>query len=388
MKRSLQLLFSSAYWRRMFAPRDLELADAGVDGELLVARARLVLTSLIVVVPLTVMAEGPTQHENLVGLSAAAITLLASVAMLTAVSRGWRPRWLGFATSLYDVSIISGVLASFLLIGPPHMAVNSRTTFEIYFLAIAATCLRYDPRICIITGLVATVQYGAIVTFTAHHWDLNSDAFAPFIYGMFSWSGELGRVILMLCATILSTTIVTRSERLRVLSTHDVLTAAYNRAYFVERLSEELLRCRRYHRPLAVAIIDLDHFKRVNDGWGHVAGDNVLRSVATLFRDDLRRTDIVARYGGEEFALIFPETTGDEAQAKLDRVLAHLRGAPVEIPKVPGGIQVTFSGGVASAPADGEGVEELISCADARLMAAKQGGRDRVVGAVLAAEAR
>ena len=384
MKASLKLLLSSEYWRRIFAPRDLELADAGIDGELLVARARLVLTAMIVVVPLTVMAEGPTQQENWVGLGAAAVTLIASIAMVTAVSRGWRPRWLGFATSLYDVTIISCVLASFLLIGPPHMAVNSKTTFEIYFLAIGATCLRYDQRICVITGLVASLEYGLIVVFTARHWSLNSDAFAPFVYGAFSWSAQLGRVILMLCATILSATIVTRSERLRVLSTHDVLTSLYNRAYFVERLHEELLRCRRYHRPLAVAIIDLDHFKRVNDTWGHVAGDHVLRSVAQRFREEMRRTDIVARYGGEEFALIFPETTGEEARAKLERVLAHLRASPIDIPKVAGGIQIAFSGGVASAPADGDDAENLITCADARLMDAKQGGRDRVVGARIA----
>jgi two-component system, cell cycle response regulator len=370
-----------AYWLRLFAPRDRELADAGMEGELLVARVRLGLTALICIVPITVIAEGPVQLENWLGLIAAAFTALVSIAVLIAVSRGWRPRWLGFATSLFDVTVISCVLGSFLMVGPPHMAVNSRTTFEVYFLAIGATCLRYDQRICIIAGLVATAQYGAIVWFAAHHWELNSLAFAPFPYGAFSMSGAIGRLILMLAATLLSATIVNRSVRLRVLSTHDPLTALYNRAYFVERLGEESLRAARYQHPLALAIIDLDHFKHVNDEWGHAAGDAVLLRVAQLFHGQVRRTDIVARYGGEEFALIFPETTGEEALAKLERIRAHLRASPIEIPKVAQAIHLTFSGGVASTPADEYPVEGLINCADLRLMAAKKSGRDRIIGA-------
>ena len=380
MRHFSQLAAASDYWRRLLAARDPELADAGVDGELVVARARVALTALVLAVPLTVITESPDRRENWVGLFAAAFTLLVSVAVLASVSRGWRPRWFGFATSLFDVTIVSCVLASFLLIGPPHMAVNSRTTFEIYFLALGATCLRYDQRICLIAGLAATAEYGALVLFTVRRFDLNSEAFVPFPYGMFSWSGTIGRCILLLGMTVLSMTIVSRNERLRVLSTHDVLTSLYNRAYFIERLREELLRANRYSRPLAVAVIDLDHFKSVNDEWGHHAGDAVLREVAHLLRSDMRRTDIVARYGGEEFALIFPETTGTEARLKLDRVRQHLSEARFDIPGVSHEMSITFSGGVAAAPEDARGVDELIALADLRLMAAKKGGRDRVLG--------
>lgn len=379
MSLSLHFAPGPGYWRQLMAARDPELTDAGVEGELVVARARLVLTALVVAIPLIVMTEGPAQIENWVGLFAASVTLVLSFAVLSAVSRGWRPRWLGFATSLFDVTIVSCVLASFLFIGPPHMAVNSRTTFEIYFLALGATCLRYDQRICLLAGLVATAEYGAIVAFTAHRWELNSDAFAPFQYGTFSWSGSVGRCILLLGMTVLSMTIVRRSERLRVLSTHDVLTSLYNRAYFIERLREELLRAVRYDRPLAVAVIDLDHFKNVNDAWGHSAGDTVLRGVAQLLRSDMRRTDIVARYGGEEFALIFPETTGAEARLKLDRVRQHMSETRFDIPRHE--TSISFSGGVAAAPEDGTDVDGLVALADRRLMYAKHGGRDRVVGA-------
>jgi diguanylate cyclase (GGDEF)-like protein len=371
----------SGHWQRLLAPRDRELADAGAEGELLVARARLAMTAVILIVPLMILVEDPARQENWIGLAAGTITVLVSAAVLVAVSRGWRPYWLGFATSLYDVTVISCVLATFLIVGPPHMAVNNRTTFEVYFLAIAATCLRYDQRLCIVTGRVATAQYEGIVLFAARHWSLNSAAFEPFIYGTFSASGEVARAILMIAATLLSATIVDRNERLRVLSTHDALTALYNRAYFVERLGEELVRARRYQHPLAVAIVDIDHFKRVNDTWGHDAGDSALRRVSQHLRRGMRRTDTVARYGGEEFALIFPETSAEEAVAKLDRVRERLAASPISVAGASEPIAITFSGGVAAAGADGEGGEDLMTCADLRLLAAKNAGRNRITGA-------
>lgn len=373
--------FTRGFWRRQFAPRERELIDAGAEGELLVARARLALTSLILLIPLSQTAQGPNQHENWVGLSAVTLTLLIGIGVLVAVTRGWRPRWLGFATSLFDVTVVSAALASFLLVGPPHLAVNSRTTFEVYFLAIGATCLRYDRRICLITGLVATAQFGAIAWFTAHHWDLNSPAFAPYPYGYFSPIGTVGRLILMIVATLLSMTIVNRNERLRVLSTHDALTSLYNRAYFAERLREELLRASRYGHPLTVAILDLDHFKRVNDELGHVAGDVALQAVAQLLHGEMRRTDTVARYGGEEFAIIFPDTSSADALAMLERVRRAFHTRPIVVPRVTQPIHLTFSGGIASTPDDGTEFDALISCADARLLAAKNAGRDRLIGA-------
>jgi diguanylate cyclase (GGDEF)-like protein len=190
----------------------------------------------------------------------------------------------------------------------------------------------------------------------------------------------MGRVMLLLVATLLSATIVDRTERLRILSTHDGLTDLYNRGYFNERLVEEVLRARRYQRPLALSILDLDHFKQVNDERGHVAGDVALRGFSGVLRDAVRRTDIVARFGGEEFAVIFPETTADDALAKLERVRQEVERTPIDLPKG-GKLHLTFSAGVASSPSDGERPDELVTRADARLLAAKASGRNRVVGA-------
>jgi two-component system cell cycle response regulator len=370
-----------AFWRRLFVARSPVLTDAGQTGELLVARARLVFAALVLMVPLVSVAREPEQLENWLGLTAATVSVLLSAAVLIAVRRGWRPPWLAIATCLYDVTVVSSLLASFLVVGRPHMAVNSRVTFEVYFAAIAATCLRYDRRVCMITGLVAASQYTALLFVASRYLQTHPAASDLLTYGAFSVGDQIGRVILLILATLLSASIVDRTERLRVLSTHDSLTGLYNRAYFDERLYEELLRARRYGRPLSVSIVDIDRFKQVNDQYGHLAGDAALRAFADTLRESVRRTDIVARYGGEEFGLILPETTGDDAERKLERMRDQVEARPIQLPRLGRSINLTFSAGLASLPADGERVEELVMRADARLMAAKESGRNRVLGA-------
>jgi len=365
-------------WRRLLAPRDRELTDAGAAGELVVARARLVLSAVLLILPIANILEGPAGPETWMGLGGVAATVALSALVLAGVSRGFRSPWLGFATALFDVSAVTGVLAAFLAFDP-HITVNSRTTFEVYFLALGATCLRYDPRICVVAGVVAAIQYSGLVTFAALHWDLNSPIYAPFGYGKFSWASEVSRVVLLLAATMLSTTIVERSVRLRVMSTRDGLTGLYNRAYFTERLREELLRAERYQHAVAVAIIDLDYFKAVNDQWGHHAGDLVLHAVANCLRNGVRRTDSVARYGGEEFAFMFPETGVDEAVQMLERLREIVRSTTVPILGTSQTVATTFSGGVASTVNDGGTLEMLMAQADARLLEAKTAGRNRIV---------
>ena len=365
-------------WRRLLAPRDRELTDAGATGELVVARSRMVLSALLFVLPIGNVLEGPIGAETWLGFAGVSIAVAVSVVVLMAVRRGFRPTWLAIATSLFDVTMITCLLVTFLAIDP-HIAVNSRTTFEVYFLAIGATCLRYDPRICVAAGVVALVQYGALVLFTATHWNLNDSSFAPFQYGLFSWASELSRLVLLAGATLLSKTIVERSEHLRVASTHDSLTGLYNRAYFTERLREELVRAERYGHTVVVAIIDLDLFKNVNDQWGHHAGDVVLRSVAESLRAGVRRTDSVARYGGEEFAFMFPETDVSEACQMLERIRDNVRSNKVHIRGDTQTVGTTFSGGIASTAEDGSTLELLMRQADARLLAAKNAGRDRIV---------
>jgi diguanylate cyclase (GGDEF)-like protein len=276
------------------------------------------------------------------------------------------------------VTLVSSALVLFLFMNEPHTAVNSKVVFEGYFLAIGATSLRYDKRVCISAGFLAFAQYLAIVYFTARHWDLNADAYAPYVYGMFSWSAQISRLIIMLTASALSLALVFRSQRLLQLATIDPLTGLFNRGYVDDRFAVELGRARRYDKVLTIAVIDADRFKSLNDAHGHLVGDIVLRKIGEILNDSFRQSDTAGRYGGEEFVVILPETDIDAAQRKLESLRELIASTPVALSSREE-VQMTISAGLASFPQDGEDVAEVFAVADARMFQAKREGRNRVV---------
>ncbi len=167
---------------------------------------------------------------------------------------------------------------------------------------------------------------------------------------------------------------VIREKLLSELAMHDVLTSAYNRRYFDRRLAEELERSRRYGHSLSLVMLDLDHFKEVNDRYGHLFGDEALKHAARVWVKAVRVSDVVARYGGEEFCIIFPETGIDEACLLAERARAAIAAAPVEF----GGLsaRITASAGVAVSRPD-DGSDDILHRADEALYRAKAAGRNR-----------
>jgi len=166
-------------------------------------------------------------------------------------------------------------------------------------------------------------------------------------------------------------------ERLTVLAGTDELTKAYNRRRFLEYGAREMAMSRRMGRPLTVVMLDLDHFKLVNDVFGHPAGDTVLRSVCGRLKEGLRGTDLLCRYGGEEFALLLPETEPERGMAVAERLRAAVAEKPVEWEGQ--GIPVTASFGVfGSVPGEGAEMEGWLQQADQALYLSKTGGRNRV----------
>jgi diguanylate cyclase (GGDEF)-like protein len=165
-------------------------------------------------------------------------------------------------------------------------------------------------------------------------------------------------------------------ETLQTQSTRDPLTGLFNRRYMEESLERELYRAAREHGTLGTIMLDLDHFKELNDRAGHVAGDEILREIAKLLRTHVRAEDIVCRYGGEEFTILLPDAGRDETQARADA----LRRA-VDTMELSNRQRVTISAGVAVYPANGTTAEELVDAADSALYAAKAAGRNRVVAA-------
>jgi two-component system, cell cycle response regulator len=164
----------------------------------------------------------------------------------------------------------------------------------------------------------------------------------------------------------------------------DFLTGFHNRRYLHARLCEELARAKRDHLPIACLMIDVDHFKRINDEYGHLAGDAVLREVAQRIDDEMRLSDTGARFGGDEFAIVLPHGSLTDGERVASRVLEAVRGSPIVVGNQRSEL-ITLSIGVAAARPDGktksdysELAEKLIAEADAALYRAKSAGRNRV----------
>jgi diguanylate cyclase (GGDEF)-like protein len=188
---------------------------------------------------------------------------------------------------------------------------------------------------------------------------------------------EARRTIMMVVPHVVNALMMASMvEEVEARSLTDPLTGLANRRWLEQRLDEELDRVRRYDRPLCLALLDLDHFKLVNDRLGHAAGDEVLRRLAALLLAERRSTDLVCRYGGEELVLILPETWPGDAVIVAERIRGraedgalghHADGAPI-----------TLSVGIAGAGPDRNLPSTLFAAADAALYRAKSGGRNQV----------
>jgi diguanylate cyclase (GGDEF)-like protein len=166
-------------------------------------------------------------------------------------------------------------------------------------------------------------------------------------------------------------------ERLRNQALRDPLTGLYNRRFLEEMLERFTLEAERRHSPLAAVMVDLDHFKRLNDQFGHATGDAVLRQVANTVLAGLRGSDVACRYGGEELALLMPDCSQTEAEAKAEQLRLAIEDFARDgrLPKV------TASFGVAGLPEATTRTDELLRLADGALYQAKQQGRNRVAAA-------
>jgi two-component system cell cycle response regulator len=182
----------------------------------------------------------------------------------------------------------------------------------------------------------------------------------------FLFGGELGSIEAQYHEEIYRLTII------------DGLTQVHNKRYLLEFLEREMARCSRHSRSLSLVLFDIDHFKGVNDKFGHLAGDSVLREMAALLKTKVRKDECLARYGGEEFALVLPETTRENALYLADKLrrLVEANHFKFENKRLP----VTFSAGVAELQRSQESSLAFLKAADERLYEAKHRGRNQVVG--------
>ncbi|MFN2548175.1 MAG: diguanylate cyclase [Myxococcales bacterium] len=183
----------------------------------------------------------------------------------------------------------------------------------------------------------------------------------------FLFGGELGSIEAQYHEEIYRLTII------------DGLTQVYNKRYLLEFLDREMARCARHGRALSLVLLDIDHFKKINDTYGHLAGDYVLRELASALKSRIRKEECFARYGGEEFALVLPETGHENTVFLADKLrkIIEQHQFVFEGKHIP----VTFSAGVADLEGSHDNALAFIKATDARLYEAKRRGRNQVVGA-------
>jgi diguanylate cyclase (GGDEF)-like protein len=192
--------------------------------------------------------------------------------------------------------------------------------------------------------------------------------------------------VLQRCSDILSVAVETQRLLLhtRRLAETDGVTGVFNHRYFVTALRQELDRARRLGRAASLVLVDIDHFKRFNDTYGHQAGDEVLRHVAQTVARTLRRSDVVSRYGGEEFAAILQDVDLETALLVAEKIRRAIERGRFQVTAIPRPLEVTISAGVSAFPEDAGTPAELLACADGGLYDAKRGGRNRVCHRALA----
>ncbi|MGC4082159.1 MAG: GGDEF domain-containing protein [Vicinamibacterales bacterium] len=353
-------------------------SDLPMQGEHRVARARVLVVSCLTLINALIVVLDPGNADFDSSLPINLIAVVGSVLVLMATRRGSRPRWLARLTVFGDVTAVSLLMVVDLIGGMPSVVLNSRVTFCAYFLAMVGTCIRFSPGLAVMSGVVAAVEYGALVFWGIRIWP-STTTLDVVQHGTLVVGVQIERMATLMVFGGVCASIASWAATLRSTATHDQLTGLFNRRTFEEQLHGELLRAERNNAPFAVAMVDVDHFKRVNDQYGHYAGDVALQAVAFVIRETLRQTDLVGRWGGEEFVLAFPSERTASTSVMLERLRASLEAHVTELPNGTK-LKLTLSAGVAFAPEDGRDSVTLLAVADSRLMEAKRTGRNRIVG--------
>jgi diguanylate cyclase (GGDEF)-like protein len=358
------------WYRQLWRPPEAVFLDAGAEGEWLAARLRLVVMGLLLVLPVANLVDEPSYRPYQTGFAVSLVAVAVAVAIYVALRRGGYRPWMGFVSTVADVSLVTLGLASFALVGEPHAAVNSKPVFETYFLAIFGSSLRYDRRICIVAGATAILEYALLVLAVTSRWELNAPEFSPFPYGMFSWVAQGARLILFLAAAMLSWELVRRAQELRDQATRDQGTGLWSRALLQRRASAELTRARRFGYDVSLALAKVDGLARLVEHGGPADADELLRSLARVLRSALREEDVLARHSPGEIAVLLPgvdlPTSTRKMEALREELEDVLRGASAGLS---GRLELRL--GVAAFPSDGDGLESLLRQAEARA------GRDR-----------
>lgn len=373
MRRSLDWLrqLHTRVWER---PDELML-QFGAGGELLVARIRALLSALILLLPLLHVATGGSATELLVGLTGAVLANVMAQVWLVLARRRRLYRWLPYATGTYDITSTTAVLV-LLALADRAAGLNSVVVWSFYLLSIAMTALRNDGRLTLYVGALAVLQFGllALVVLGGAQ---SPEQLMSADYGTASLSNVVQRIVVLAMMTLLTTAVVFRMQRLIELSGNDGLTGLPNRSWLLQRMPTLFDSLKRDGGSLTVALLDIDHFRRINEEAGHLDGDRAVRHVVAVLQEVLQGDERLVRLGGQEFVVLLRSPLGG-AWERVDRARRALSAVPFSSERGDR-YALTFSGGLASWPQDGADTAALLKCADRRVQAAKQAGRNRVL---------
>lgn len=354
---------------------DAVMLEVGAGGELQVAKLRAMLSALLMLSPLINLISGGGLVESMIGLGATSVAVIFALVWLVLARNAMRYPWLSFTTGAYDVTLISLTLLMLALNHPPA-GLNSMVAWCVYPLAILMTALRNDGRVTLFVGMLAVLEYALLVWGVmrfAHPEDLVS-----LDYGTVGLSTQLQRLLLLAMATIITAAVVYRMQRLVEMSGTDGLTGLPNRTWLLHRMPRLFERARNEGGTLSLALIDLDHFKRINDDIDHLAGDRALRHVVDVLKPRLGAGEWLIRLGGEEFVMLLRQPLGSSWE-RLDALRREVAQRPFvpdrHLPPWP----LTFSAGLSVFPHEGQDLSTLLRRADLRLQRAKREGRNRVI---------
>ncbi len=355
------------------APDELML-EVGAGGEMLLARLRLVIALAMIAMPAINYWGNRDAYESLAGFSGVGLVLLLSQAWLLLARQHRRHRWLPFVSSAFDVTLVTLVLW-LLALRSPAAGLNSVVVWCFYPLAIFATALRNDPRVTLFAGGLAVLQFvGLTLVFQA----VNDGPLISAEYGTVQMANQIQRVMILLAATVLTAILVLRMHKLVQLSGTDGLTGLPNRTYLNHRVPQILADARNEGHTLCLVLIDLDHFRHINEDLGHQAGDRAMRHAVKVMRLELGRDEPLMRVGGEEFVLILRMPLG-AAWERMENLRRQLAATPFDPGNGAEPRPMTFSAGIATSPQDATQLSGLMRIADLRLTGAKEAGRNRVM---------
>lgn len=361
---------------KLLARPDEIMLEIGAGGELLVARLRAALAAMLLLLPLANALGGGGIKETMIGLGGALVVNIFAQLWLTLARRRRLFRWLPFASSAFDVTATTLVLAA---LAANHLpaGLNSLIVWCGYVLSILLTALRSDGRIALFAGALAIAEYSLLVLVvfamaTSPEDLLSSD------YGSVTLGSQAQRVVLLMMFTLITAMVVYRMQRLVELSGTDGLTRLPNRTWLLHRVPRLFDSVRHDGDSLTLALIDLDHFKRINDAHGHHAGDRALRHVVAVLRELAEPGEWLVRIGGEEFVLLLRKPIGT-AWERVDAIRRALGERPFEPERGADAMPLSFSAGLAGFPHEGSDLSRLLRRADSRLQQAKLQGRNKVV---------